>query len=169
MTIIQDDERMSAKKPTTKTTKKPDGGAPAAAKKAPQPCVPPRGMRDLLPADQPYWDAIRSKVRDVAMAYGFERIETPVLEETALFIRGIGRQTDIVEKEMYSFETSGGEKLTLRPEGTAPVMRSYISNGMLNLPQPVKLWYMGPMFRHERPQHGRYRQFQTFGCEVIGD
>ncbi|MBI4139198.1 histidine--tRNA ligase [Candidatus Uhrbacteria bacterium] len=141
----------------------------APAKKAPQPISPPRGMRDVLPADQPVWDLARQACRNVASAYGFERIETPVVEETALFIRGVGKQTDIVEKEMYSFETSGGEKLSLRPESTASVMRAYISNGMLNLPQPVKLWYLGPMFRHDRPQHGRYRQFFQFGCEVIGD
>jgi histidyl-tRNA synthetase len=115
-----------------------------SAKKAPQPIMPPRGMRDLLPGDQALWETLRAKCKDVATAYGFERIDTPVVEDTALFVRGIGRQTDIVEKEMYSFETSGNEKLTLRPEGTAPIMRSYISNGMLNLPQPVKFWYEGP-------------------------
>jgi histidyl-tRNA synthetase len=138
-------------------------------KKTVQPIALPRGMRDLLPSDQPYWDRVRGACINITKAYGFEQIETPIVEETALFVRGVGKQTDIVEKEMYSFETSGGEKLSLRPEGTASVMRAYISNGMLNLPQPVKLWYMGPMFRHERPQHGRYRQFQTFGCEVIGE
>lgn len=139
------------------------------AKKPPQPIMPPRGMRDILPQDQPFWEMLRTKCKEVATAYGFERIDTPAVEETALFVRGIGRQTDIVEKEMYSFETTGAEKLTLRPEGTAPIMRSYISNGMVNLPQPVKLWYEGMFFRHERPQHGRYRQLQQFGCEVIGD
>ena len=96
------------------------------AKKPPQPIMPPRGMRDLLPADQPLWEMLRAKCKDVATAYGFERIDTPIVEETALFVRGIGRQTDIVEKEMYSFETSGNEKLTLRPEGTAPIMRASV-------------------------------------------
>lgn len=147
--------------------KKPVVAAPT--KKPPQPIALPRGMRDTLPAEWPYWNLVRTTAARIATAYGFECIETPIVEETALFVRGVGKQTDIVEKEMYSFETLGGEKLTLRPEGTAPAMRAYISNGMVNLPQPVKLWYMGPMFRHERPQHGRYRQFQTFGCEVIGD
>jgi histidyl-tRNA synthetase len=141
----------------------------APVKKAPQPLALPRGMRDILPSEQPIWDLIRSACSSMATSYGFERIDTPILEETALFVRGVGKQTDIVEKEMYSFETVGGEKVTLRPESTASIMRSYISNGMLNLPQPVKLWYMGPMFRHDRPQHGRYRQFYQFGCEVIGD
>ncbi len=141
----------------------------APVKKAPQPLSLPRGMRDLLPSEQPIWDLMRATCSGMAGSYGFERIDTPILEETALFVRGVGKQTDIVEKEMYSFETVGGEKVTLRPESTASIMRSYISNGMLNLPQPVKLWYMGPMFRHDRPQHGRYRQFYQFGCEVIGD
>lgn len=156
-----------SKKPAPKKEVPP--AADKTPKKAVQPIAVPRGMRDLLPADQPYWNRVRSACSQIADAYGFEQIETPIVEETALFVRGVGKQTDIVEKEMFSFETVGGEKLSLRPEGTAPIMRSYISNGMLNLPQPVKLWYMGPMFRHERPQHGRYRQFQTFGCEVIGE
>lgn len=153
---------MTFKKPASKKE-------PAPAKKAPQPLSPPRGMRDILPAEQPLWEMIRSACGGMASAYGFERIDTPILEETALFVRGVGKQTDIVEKEMYSFETVGGEKLALRPECTASIMRAYISSGMLNLPQPVKLWYMGPMFRHDRPQHGRYRQFFQFGCEAIGD
>jgi len=139
------------------------------AKKAVSPINLVRGTRDILPADQPVWDRIRDGARQLASSYGFERIDTPIMEETALFVRGIGKQTDIVEKEMYSFETPGGEKVTLRPEGTAAVMRAYIQHGMLNLPQPVKFWYVGPMFRHDRPQHGRYRQLHQFGCEIIGD
>ncbi len=155
---------MIPKKPVAKKE-----GSDAPAKKAPQPLSPPRGMRDLLPAEQPLWQMVRRTYEAIVDAYGFDRIETPVLEETALFIRGVGKQTDIVEKEMYSFETTGGERISLRPEGTAAIMRAYIHNGMLNLPQPVKLWYAGPMFRHDRPQHGRYRQFYQFGCEVIGE
>ncbi|MFA5935880.1 MAG: histidine--tRNA ligase [Patescibacteria group bacterium] len=153
---------MMPKKPVVKKEEVPN-------KKAPQPIAPPRGMRDILPVDQPYWNMVRSTCESVAGAYGFERIETPIVEETNLFVRGVGKATDIVEKEMYAFETSGGEKLALRPEGTAPIMRAYIHNGMINMPQPVKLWYQGPMFRHDRPQHGRYRQFSQFGCEVIGE
>lgn len=144
--------------------------APAApAKKAPAPIGLVRGMRDILPSDQPVWDMLRLKAREIASAYGFERIDTPMLEETPLFIRGVGKATDIVEKELYSFDTAGGEHVSLRPEGTAPIMRSYIHHGMFNLPQPVKLWYIGPFFRHDRPQHGRYRQLHQFGCEVMGD
>lgn len=138
-------------------------------KKAPQQIAPPRGMRDILPAEQVYWDMARKACMSIASAYGFERIDTPIVEETALFVRGVGKQTDIVEKEIYAFETVGNEKLSLRPECTASIVRAYIYNGMLNQPQPIKLWYMGPMFRHDRPQHGRYRQFFQFGCELLGD
>lgn len=138
-------------------------------KKMPSPINLVRGMRDLLPEDQPLWHLMRANAHALASAYGFERIDTPILEETALFVRGVGKQTDIVEKELFSFETAGGESVSLRPEGTASVVRAYIHHGMFNHPQPVKLWYMGPMFRHDRPQHGRYRQFQQFGCEVLGD
>lgn len=154
------------------TPKKPSKEAPKKAepaKKAPQPIALVRGMKDLLPAEQPIWEAMRAKARALSTAYGFERIDTPVLEETALFIRGVGKATDIVEKELYSFETTGGEHVSLRPEMTASVVRSYVHNGMFNLPQPVKMYYLAPMFRHDRPQHGRYRQFQQFGCEVLGD
>ncbi len=150
----------TAKKPAAKET---------PAKKAPQPVAQVRGMRDTLPEDQPLWDAMRAKAKELSSAYGFERIDTPVLEETSLFVRGVGKQTDVVEKELYNFETSGGETVSLRPEGTAPIVRAYIQHGMFNQPQPVKLWYVAPMFRHDRPQHGRYRQFQQFGCEVLGD
>lgn len=157
------------KKPPAKDATKKPAEVTTPNKKAPQPIGMVRGMKDLLPADQPIWDSMRDKARELATSYCFERIDTPVLEETALFIRGVGKQTDIVEKELYSFETSGGETVALRPENTAPIVRSYIHHGMFNLPQPVKLWYLGPMFRHDRPQHGRYRQFQQFGCEVLGE
>ncbi|MCR4278927.1 MAG: histidine--tRNA ligase [bacterium] len=156
-------EKVVAKKPAEK---KVVGEVP---KKKINPISLPRGMRDILPEDQLVWDRVRSACKTLSDAYGFRRIDTPIVEDTNLFVRGVGKHTDIVEKEMYSLETEGGEKLTLRPEGTASVMRAYISNGMFNQPQPAKLWYMGPMFRHERPQSGRYRQFQTFGCEVIGE
>lgn len=144
------------------------------AKEQPVKKLPPqiglvRGMRDLLPDDQAPWDQMRDKARELSTAYGFERIDTPILEETSLFVRGVGKQTDIVEKELFSFETSGNEHVSLRPEGTAPIVRAYIHHGLFNHPQPSKLWYAGPMFRHDRPQHGRYRQFQQFGCEVLGD
>ncbi len=139
------------------------------AKKAPQPLNSVRGMRDILPADQPYWRMAFESAQNICDAYSFDRIETPVLEETPLFVRGVGKQTDIVEKEMYNFETAGGDKVTMRPENTAAICRSYIQHGMLNQPQPVKLWYWSPMFRHERPQSGRYREFWQFGAEMLGD
>lgn len=138
-------------------------------KKAPPQIQLVRGMKDLLPDDQPIWDQMRSKAKEISTAYGFERIDTPIVEETSLFVRGVGKQTDIVEKELFSFETTGGEHVSLRPEATAPIVRAYIHHGLFNHPQPIKVWYDGAMFRHDRPQHGRYRQFQQFGCEVLGD
>ena len=113
-----------------------------------------RGMKDVLPADQGYWWLVFDKVRSLAKAYGFEKIDTPLLEEAALFSRSVGKETDIVEKEMYAFEDLDGQKLALRPEATASIMRAYLNHGMWNLPQPIKAWYWGPMFRHER-QIGR--------------
>lgn len=128
-----------------------------------------RGMKDILPQDAPFWDRVRSVVAAEAGAARYEPIETPILEETPLFTRSIGRETDVVEKEMYSFTDEGEENLTLRPEGTAGVVRAYVEHGMVNLPQPVRLWYWGPFFRRDRPQAGRFRQFHQFGLEVIGD
>lgn len=143
--------------------------APPINKKAPQPIQVLRGMRDLLPMDQPLWDQARHISESMAKAYGFDRIDTPMAEETSLFMRGVGRSTDIVEKELYSWDTQGGENIALRPEGTASVVRAYIQHGMLNMPQPVRLWYCGPMFRYDRPQSGRFRQFYQTGFEVLGD
>ncbi|MFH1145585.1 MAG: histidine--tRNA ligase [bacterium] len=127
-----------------------------------------RGMRDILPSDWPVVDFVFSKVQSLYRSYGFDRIETPIVEDVGLFQRAVGMETDIVTKEMYSWVDQGDERLALRPEGTAGVVRAYIEHGMLNLPQPVKLWYWGQMFRRERPQAGRYRQFWQFGCEVLG-
>lgn len=129
----------------------------------------PKGMHDILPADQRYWERIRRVVREVSAFYGFERIDTPIVEATDLFVRSVGEETDIVTKELYSFKTKGGDDLTLRPEGTAGVVRAYLEHGMGSLPQPVKFSYVGPMFRHENPQRGRYRQLTQFGFEVVGD
>ena len=146
--------------------------APAAAapvKKGSQPVALLRGMRDLLPSDLLYFRHIQQVIARIASAYGFAEIETPIVEETALFVRGVGKATDIVEKEMYTWETTGGESISLRPEGTASVVRAYVQHGMLNMPQPVKFWYSGPMFRYERPQAGRFRQFYQTGLECIGD
>ncbi len=129
----------------------------------------PTGMHDILPEDQKYFQKIYDLVKDIAEFYNFQKIETPILEETELFSRGIGLATDIVQKEMFTLKTKGGDSLTLRPEGTAPIARAYIEHGMQNLPQPVKLWYFGPYFRHEHPQAGRYRQFWQLGFEVLGE
>ncbi|MBD3359104.1 MAG: histidine--tRNA ligase [Candidatus Buchananbacteria bacterium] len=128
-----------------------------------------RGFKDILPGEQKYWDLIREKGEIFAYDYGFERIDLPFVEETSLFIRSVGKETDIIDKEMFSFEDRGGESVSLRPEATASVVRAYINHGMLNLSQPVKLYYIGPMFRYDRPQSGRYRQFNQLGFEILGD
>jgi len=128
----------------------------------------PRGMRDILPEEQNYWEHIRAKAEELAAAYGYRWISTPIVEQTDLFTRPLGKESDVVEKEMYTFVDRGGDSLTLRPEGTAGVARAYVNHGMLNQPQPVKFFYWGPMFRYDRPQKGRYRQFHQFGLEVIG-
>ena len=129
----------------------------------------PRGTTDLLPPEQKYWRYIESKAVDLAQRYGFGRIDTPVFEDADLFVRSVGQGTDIVDKEMYTFEDRGGNNVTLRPEGTAPVCRAYLEHGMHNLPQPVRLYYFCPVFRYERPQAGRFRQHHQFGVEVLGD
>lgn len=126
-------------------------------------------MRDLLPEDQKYWRHILKKAELLLEFYGFDKIETPILESTELFARSVGEGTDIVEKEMYTLKTKGGDSLTLRPECTASVARAYIENGMSVRPHPIKLFYSGPMFRHDQPQQGRYRQFYQLGAEIIGD
>ncbi len=126
-----------------------------------------RGMHDILPADMAAWHFLESTVRSVVQSYGFDEIRIPVLEKTDLFARAIGDATDVVQKEMYSFEDRGGDWLSLRPEGTAGVVRAVIQNGMLYA-APLRLWYMGPMFRRERPQKGRTRQFHQVGAEVFG-
>ena len=128
-----------------------------------------RGANDTLPDDQPYWDWVRDTAQSIAHRFGYRRIDTPVFEETGLFVRTVGAGTDIVEKEMYTFPDRGDDLLTLRPEGTAPVCRSYIQHGMHTLPQPVRAFYITPIFRYERPQAGRLRQHHQFGVEAIGD
>jgi histidyl-tRNA synthetase len=128
----------------------------------------PRGTYDVLPEQDAARHAVEKVARSVLGGAGYRRIETPVFEHTELFARGVGASTDIVQKEMYTFQDAGGRSLTLRPEGTAPVMRAYHEHGMHKLPQPVKLWYLGPFFRQEKPQAGRYRQFWQLGIEAIG-
>lgn len=142
---------------------------PPEPQKPAEPLQPPRGMRDILPGDEIFWGAITEKAKALSQAFGYGRLETPILERKGLFVRGVGETSDIVQKEMYCFKDQGGDELCLRPEGTAPAARAYINHGMLNLPQPVKLWYLGPFFRRERPQAGRYRQFHQWSVEVLGD
>ncbi|MES2024179.1 MAG: histidine--tRNA ligase [Pseudomonadota bacterium] len=127
-----------------------------------------KGMNDILPADAPLWELFENTVHTVLKSYGFQQIRTPIVEPTALFARGLGEVTDIVEKEMYSFTDSmNGDELTLRPECTASVVRAALEHN-LTYDGPKRLWYSGPMFRHERPQRGRYRQFHQIGAEAIG-
>ncbi|MGL4579368.1 histidine--tRNA ligase [Shewanella xiamenensis] len=126
-----------------------------------------RGMNDILPTQSPLWQKVEAVLRSSVAAYGYSEIRTPIVENTDLFKRSIGEVTDIVEKEMYTFEDRNGDSLTLRPEGTASTVRAGNEHGLL-YNQEQRLWYMGPMFRHERPQKGRYRQFHQFGVEVYG-
>lgn len=128
-----------------------------------------RGMKDITLKDEIYWHTVYHRVEEITNAYGFGYMETPALEEASLYIRSIGKETDVIDKEMYVFEDRDGTKVALRPEWTAGVVRSYISQGMHSWPQPIKVWNYGPIFRHDRPQAGRFRQFHQFGCETIGD
>jgi len=128
----------------------------------------PRGTFDVLPVDAARRVVLEGHARRILGAAGYERIETPTFEATELFSRGVGEATDIVSKEMYTFDDGGGRSMTLRPEGTAPVCRAYLEHGMHKLPQPVKLWYLSSFYRAEAPQRGRYRQFWQVGAEAIG-
>ena len=129
----------------------------------------PRGTTDLLPEAQPYWRFVEGIASRAAETFGYDRIDTPTFEDAGLFVRGVGETTDIVEKETYTFEDRGGDLLSLRPEGTAPVCRAYLEHGMHNRSQPVRLYYICPMYRYDRPQAGRYRELHQFGAEAIGD
>jgi histidyl-tRNA synthetase len=132
------------------------------------PVAAPKGTYDILPEQQPVRRWVIDCAEKVFHRYGYRRIDTPTFEETRLFTRGVGESTDIVRKEMYTFEDLGGRSMTLRPEGTAPVARAYVEHGMHTLAQPVKLYYHSPMFRYESPQSGRYRQHYQLGVEAIG-
>lgn len=129
----------------------------------------PKGMHDILSEDFKIYEKIIEKSKEIAEFYGFSPIATPHLENTELFLRPLGEISDVVEKEMYTLRTKGGDSLTLRPEGTAPIMRSYVENGMVSWPHPVKLYYYGSFFRHENSQKGRFREFRQFGVEVLGE
>lgn len=127
-----------------------------------------KGMNDILPAQSSLWEAFEQVVRTWLSSYGYQNIRTPIVENTALFVRSIGEATDIVEKEMYTFiDSLNGDSLTLRPEGTAACLRAVLEHNLL-YNNTQRLWYMGPMFRHERPQKGRYRQFHQIGVEALG-
>ena len=128
----------------------------------------PKGTRDVFGQEMKVWHYVENIVREITAAYGYSEIRTPIFEATELYLRGVGDTTDIVQKEMYTFEDKGGRSMSLRPELTAGVARSYLERGMHNQPQPTKLWYIGPNFRYENPQAGRYRQHFQFGVEVFG-
>ncbi|AFM42355.1 histidyl-tRNA synthetase [Desulfosporosinus acidiphilus SJ4] len=128
----------------------------------------PKGTQDLLPGTIEQWHYLEETIRRVCRDYGYEEIRTPIFEATELFQRGVGQTTDIVKKEMYTFLDKGDRSMTLRPEGTASVCRAYVEDKLYGQPLPVKLYYQGPMFRYERPQSGRFRQFHQFGVEVLG-
>lgn len=129
----------------------------------------PRGTQDVLPEDQPYLERVEAAIRRLTGLYGYRRMDTPIFESTGLYVRGIGEGTDVVDKEMYTFEDKGGDSVTLRPEFTAGIMRAYLEHGMHTRPQPVKVYSIGPIFRYERPQAGRFRQHTQFNVEAIGE
>ncbi len=151
-TIEEDnDEDISTKKPTRSAVQSP------------------RGTQDILPTEQKYWEYVVETAKSVIRGFGFQRIDTPIFEEKALYVRGIGEDTDIVGKEMFELKArGGGSSYVLRPEGTAAIVRAYIEHGMRSWPKPVKLFYVGPFFRYERPQKGRWRQHHQIGMEVFG-
>lgn len=127
-----------------------------------------KGIQDILPPAISQWQGIEQTAKDVFSVYGFQELRAPIIESTDIFIRSIGETTDIVEKEMYTFSDKAGRSITLRPEGTAPVVRCYVQNRLYDLPSPQKFFYSGPMFRYERPQKGRFRQFYQIGVEALG-
>jgi len=162
--------KKSAKRTTSKVTKKQTGNSSQVkAKKKNRRFQAVRGMRDILPQDQPFWQKVRRSVDKVAHDFNYQRIDTPIVEFRELWERSTGTGTDIVEKEMFKFKTRGGDDVSLRPEGTPSVIRAYLQHGMQSYPKPVKLYYIGPMFRYDRPQEGRYRELYQFGFEAIGE
>jgi histidyl-tRNA synthetase len=156
----QNDRGSQIQIPSMDTKEKP--------KEKQEPFRAPKGMHDALPVDEPYWEKIENAARSLARAYGFGRLEPPILEDAALYHKTSGEESDVVEKEMYTLRTKGGDLLALRPEYTPGICRAYLEHGMSRLPQPQKLFYFGPVFRHDRPQLGRYRQFTQIGFEILG-
>jgi len=128
-----------------------------------------RGMKDVLFDESLYWDLAEKKSRDLARFYGFKKIDTPILERASMYERSTGKETDIVSKEMYTFMDKNEEKVALRPEATPGIVRAYIEHGLFNLPQPVKTYWWGPLFRYEKPQSGRYRQHTQFNMDIYGE
>ena len=137
-------------------------------KKSKEPLQSVKGMRDIMDDQYYNYQGFFEKAQEIAVYYGFKPIEVPILEHEEVFTSSIGEGTDVIDKEMYTLKTKGGDHLALRPEGTAGVVRAYIEHGMQSLPQPVMLYYYGSMFRHDNPQRGRYRDFKQFGLEIIG-
>lgn len=166
--------KKSIKKSDKKNKASKDSKRKTVSKKEPsekEPLLlqPPRGMRDILPADQPYWEHVRRVLSRLSYEYGYQRIDIPLVEYANLFTRSVGEGTDIVEKEMYTLTTRGGDKLALRPEMTAGIARSFIQNGMNVLPKPVKLFSMGQIYRYDRPQEGRYREHWQANFDIFGE
>ena len=128
----------------------------------------PRGTKDVLPGESYRWHYIEDIIREITDLFGYKEVRTPTFEHTELFIRGVGDTTDIVQKEMYTFLDKGERSITLKPEGTAGAVRAYIENGLYNLAQPIKMYYLTPVFRYENPQAGRLREHHQFGVEVFG-
>lgn len=161
--------KQQPKKIIKKTIVKKKSSKKEAQEKEPLLLQPPRGMRDILPEDQSYWEHVRRVLSRLAYEYGFQRIDVPVVEYANLFNRSIGDGTDIVEKEMYTFTTRGGDKVALRPEMTAGICRSYIQHGMNVLPKPIKLFSTGQIYRYDRPQEGRYREHWQANFDIFGE
>lgn len=130
--------------------------------------IAPRGTHDVLPSESYKWHTIEEKIKEISLEFGYKEIRTPMFESTELFERGVGDTTDVVQKEMYTFLDKGGRSITLRPEGTSPIVRSFVENSLYAGPQPTKLYYLYPCFRYEKPQAGRLREFHQFGVEVMG-
>lgn len=163
-------KKETTKKSAVKKTpaKKPKVAAKTKTPRAKKTPTLLRGFKDITPKHGYLWEALYNGAQSISRAYGFRYTETPILEQASLFVRSIGKGTDVVDKEMYVFEDKDGSKVCLRPENTASMARAFINHGMHSMPQPVKAWYFGQMFRHDRPQAGRYRQFHQFGCETFG-
>ena len=128
----------------------------------------PKGTKDILPQESFIWQYIEKEIKNILNNYGYNEIRLPVFEHTELFLRGVGDTTDVVQKEMYTFDDKGGRSITLRPEGTAGIVRAYIENGMASIPSPVKMWYNMSMYRYENVQKGRLREFHQIGAEIFG-